>query len=203
MQLLNLWPPHLTGWGSWVWTVLVSSRDPAAFRCLSILLFPQLYLQSPLPFARASPEGLRGWTQVCTGQVTIWTRKPWHSTCSPYHSVCSLVPDMWLGSENDANFRKTGVSHSPMLLSRRLHCPLSGCCWKCAGGSPTGSSGAATGGAAAGGPGESGEESWTFHREWRAQQPEYRLGVTGDTSSGRSQAEGQSQGCRVREKRGT
>ena len=51
------------GWGSWVWTFLVSSRDPADIGRLSILLFPQLYLQTPFP----SPEpGLRGWSQVFT-----------------------------------------------------------------------------------------------------------------------------------------
>lgn len=34
-----------------------------------------------------------------------------------YHGVCSVVPDMWLGSENDVNFRKVGVSLTPVVLA--------------------------------------------------------------------------------------
>lgn len=41
----------------------------------------------------------------------------WHLTYSLYHGVCSVVPDMWLGSENDANFRKVGVSLTPVVLT--------------------------------------------------------------------------------------
>lgn len=51
------------------------------------------------------------------GQATSCTLTSWHLTYSPCHGVCSEVPDMWLGSENDANFGKVGVSLTPVVLA--------------------------------------------------------------------------------------